>query len=108
MKMMANRLKAQLSFLRHEPYLDGLSVEEAFLRVRTQEQPQAWSDMRVLDFSPNTDDYLCFLLPVHGGLYLTFKKNSAPSIMAVPATPPELIRILDSALMELARYAPNS
>lgn len=108
MTTMRNKLRDQLNFLTHESDLGGTGVEGAFLRLASQELPQAWSDLRVLDFGPTTDDFLCFLVPVHGRLYLGCKGYTADGVVAVRITPFDLISALNTALLELSKYAPRT
>ena len=108
MTLLRDKLKGQLNFLAHESDLAGNGIEGAFLRVTSQELPQAWSDLRVFDFGPTTDDFLCFLLPVHGKLYLGCKGNTADVVTAVQITPFDLISALNNALLELSKHAPHA
>jgi hypothetical protein len=103
-----HRLKKQLNFLKHEGLFLGLGVEEAFHRVASQEFPDAWAELRVFDWGPTTDDYLCFLLPVHGQLYLACKEHVSGSIRAVPIIPYEFARTMELAGHELSRTAPDA
>lgn len=108
MTKMRDKLKKQLNFLAHESDLGGSCVDGAFLRLASEEFPQAWSDLRVLDFGPTTDDFLCFLLPMQGKLYLTCKGNSADAVTAVQVTPFDLISTLTNVLLELSKHAPSA
>ncbi len=108
MSTMRDKLKNQLNFLTHESDLGGSGVEGAFLRVASQELSQAWSDLRILNFGPTTDDFLCFLLPVDEKLYLACKSYTAAGITAVRITPFDLISTLNSTLLELSKNVPNT
>lgn len=104
---MRDKLKAQLNFLAHARDLEDGGIEGAFARLASEELPQAWSDLRVLDWGPTTDHFLCFLLPVHGKLYLGCKGVNADGVSAVQITPFDLISTLNNVLLELSKYAPN-
>jgi len=94
------RLKEQLNFLRHEPLFLGLSATEAFQRIAESETPQleqAWADLRLLDWGPTTDDFLCFLLPIHGKLQQVCRENESGSIHTGVVLPYEIIQAIEGA-----------
>jgi hypothetical protein len=104
-------LKEELNFLRHEALFFGLCVEEAFLKLSQAGSPeleQAWSDLRFADWGPTTDDYLCFLLPVLGKLYLACQDQTSRAIHSVQVAPSDLIQVLERARHELSAHAPGA
>lgn len=94
--------QAQLNFLQHENHFFGLGVEEAFSKVVSQALPDMWAALRVLDWGPTTDEWLCFLLPIHGKLYLACRQGSSKTVKAVQILPCELMHTLGSAIAELS------
>ncbi|WP_116001309.1 hypothetical protein [Roseateles depolymerans] len=100
-----NALKKDLNFLRYESLFLGLSVEEAFLKLAEASSPhleQAWLSLRFADWGPTTDDFLCFLIPVGGRLYLACQELSTQAVHAAQITPDDLLRVLEGARHELS------
>jgi hypothetical protein len=105
------RLKQELNFLRFEALFFGQSVEEAFSRLAEASSPeleQAWSLLRFADWGPTTDDYLCFLIPVQGKLYLACRENSTKVVHAAQVVPHDLTSVLEGVLHELSTAAPGA
>ncbi|UMR29757.1 hypothetical protein MJ904_22380 [Massilia sp. MB5] len=99
-------LKEQLNFLAFEDCFRELSVEDAFRWLESQERPEVWDKLRILDWGPTTDDYLCFLLPIRRKLYLACKGNESEIIHAVQILPYDLITVLSATLAELSKFNP--
>lgn len=94
------RLNEPLSFLAFEPLFLGLSAAEAFQRVAAPDSPQleqAWAKLRVIDWGPTTDDFLCFLLPIKGKLELVCHELESGSIHSVALLPNEVVQAIEGA-----------
>jgi hypothetical protein len=100
-------LKERLNFLKHESIFLGLSVEEAFQLAVSQEMSNVSKELRVFDWGPTTDDYLCLPLPVQGKLYLACKEHASGSIHSVSVFPYDLIRTMQLASHELSGAGPE-
>ncbi len=103
-----NWLQRQLNFLKHEKHFFDLGVEEAFSLVASEELPELWTELRLLDWGPTTDAYLCFLLPIRERLFLTCRCNESGLTKGVQVFPYELINTLSSASRELSRREPQT
>lgn len=106
-----SRLEKQLNFLRHEPLFLGLSATEAFQRIATAESPQleqAWPELRLIDWGPTTDDFLCFLLPIQGKLQLVCREHASGSIHTVAVLPYEIIQAIKGARHALSSSASSA
>ena len=93
-------LKEQLNFVRHEPLFLGLSATEAFQRIaepNSLEFEQAWEELRLIDWGPTTDDFLCFLLPIQGKVHLVCREHESGSIHSVALLPYEIIQAIEGA-----------
>lgn len=104
-----SRVEKPLNFLRHEPLFLDLGVEEAFERIASAESPQleqAWSELRVIDWGPTTDDFLCFLLPIQGKLQLVCREQASGSIHAVAVPPYEITQAIEGARDALSSLPP--
>ncbi|MFS2032412.1 hypothetical protein ACEN8I_00080 [Polaromonas sp. CT11-55] len=94
-----DHLKTELNFLKHEAELMGLGIDDAFERVSSG---NLHTTLRVLDWGPTTDDYLCFLLPIQSRLWLTWKRQRAPAkVRAIQILPYELISAIEVAADQL-------
>jgi hypothetical protein len=102
-----HRLKERLNFLKHESLFLGLGVEEAFQLAVSEETFAVSTELRVFDWGPTTDDYLCLLLPAQGKLYLACKEHASGSIHSVSIFPYDLIRTMQLASHELSGVGPE-
>ena len=94
----ADRLIAELNFLRHEGELTGLGIEEAFEVVSTGD---LHTSLRIFSWGPTTDDCPCFLLPVQQKLWLAWRKTGSTETRAVRIQPYDLISKLQAVISKL-------
>jgi hypothetical protein len=103
-----NSLKERLNFLEFEDRFYDLSLQAAFSWVESEVEPTAWAKLRVIDFGPTTDDYLCFLLPVRGKLYLSCRGRESDLVTVAQVLPHDLIMVFIAVLAELSKCNPGS
>ncbi|WKB56015.1 hypothetical protein [Eleftheria terrae] len=99
------RLKSELNFLKHEELFVGLDLEDAVRRLVNgvdADIERACGDLRVFDWGPTTDDYVCFLLPLNGRLYLGCYAVESDRVHGCPVVPYDLIQTLEAAHLEMS------
>jgi hypothetical protein len=106
----ARRLRTELNFLRYEELFLGMSVEEAIHKLVSASPAvaSAWVSLRFADWGPTTDDFLCFLLPLRGKLYLACYDNASKHVHAAVVMPYDLVEVLEAANRELLSPSPDA
>ena len=79
---------------RHEASLRGLSVEEALEQLASQALPEAWAELRVLDWGETMDEVLCFVVPVQGKVHLAWKEFPSGGLHSLQVVPSELAEVI--------------
>ena len=106
----ARCLRTELNFLRYEEFFVGMRVEEAVQKFVSASPALAsvWASLRFADWGPTTDDFLCFLLPLGGKLYLACYDNATKHVHAAVVMPYDLVEILEAAYRELLSPSPDA
>ena len=80
----------------HEASLRGLSVEEAVEQLASRALPEAWVELRVLDWGETMDAVLCFLVPAQGKVHLAWKEFPSGGLHSLHVVPSELAEVIRS------------
>lgn len=90
-------LRNEERILKHEASLQGLTVEEALEQLISQELPQAWAELRILNWGETMDDVLCFLVPVQGKVHLAWMEFPSRGLHSLQVVPGELAEVMRCA-----------
>jgi hypothetical protein len=90
-------LRNEEAIFKHEASLQGTGVEEALEKLISQELPDAWVELRVLDWDETMDDVLCFLVPVRGKVHLAWREFPSREIHSLQVVPRELAEVMRRA-----------
>jgi hypothetical protein len=102
----AAKLKLNPNHRQYEGEFLGLGVEAAFIQLRDANSSaleRAWAGLRFADWGPTTDDFLCFLLPLNGHLYIACQRSELDEIHCEQVTPYELFQTIESAIHEVTK-----
>lgn len=101
LEKMAKRLAQPQELLRFKQLFARCDATQAFELLSSQSHPEAWLALRVLDWGPTLDNYLCFLVPQHGRFALTFRRHETSAVHSVDLTPEYLSETIQSAIRQL-------
>jgi hypothetical protein len=121
-KSTSEYLKKKIDYCKYEKYFWGKSTEEAHKWIESTNNENSaesnefsddiWKTYRFMSWGPTTDNVTCFLIPIHGTLYLTYRfwrETHTPIkeieyVFGVEVTPFELIQVCEMALKILEGF----